>query len=899
MARRIALAILLSFVTPLPFPLVAQTPTAEVTGIVRDSASRSLIDVEIRASNLGTGYTYQAFSSSTGRYWLRGLPPGRYDVTASRIGLRSETYRNAGLAIGRTIKIDFTMRPFPVEVQPVTLRIAEVQIETTKSEISYVIPRERIARLPEESRQFIELAQLVPGATAGTPIGGPPTIGTAGPSIGALNRQSLGVLVDGGDFTEGLFGGLSGSVPLSAIQEFEVVQSQYSAELGRAASGIINVGTRRGGNELRVEGFGLYRHHALTARGPFEVKKPDFSRLHWGAAVAGPISPDRTLFFAAFERREQTDFSTVNTGGAFPSSEGTFETPFTDNLMFTRIDHRVSDDHEVTFRYAGEVGEQLIGVGGNRAFENGRKNTLDMHSGLVSHRWVPSRNWLNEARLHVISTRRALDRNAPPGPTLVYPSLTTGPNQGMERLRSVRVELRNDLSWISPAATGTHQIKLGMHLSWQENEVERVDFENGLFVFASDTASVPAFAIVTFGDAIRLDARNLQLALYAQDDWSPVPDLTLNLGLRYDIETNGSNQGFVSPFAGELPFIPTTPRAIDKDNLAPRVGIAWDPTGRGHTVVRGGFGIFYDASVAGPLLAFERSSGARTAQIPNPGTTDVDSLMIDPDNVGPAIWTNGEIETPMSRQYSVGVQQRFPGDLVVRIDGLFIQGRNLLLERDVNPVDPTGARRFPAFSDIFQVLSEGRAEAKMLLVEVRKAFPRGWLDIGYTLSDRKNTNDAWGVLVPQTDLDNLDLGAEWGPTAWDERHRVVATGEIELPFDLGLAAKVIYSSVRPFTAITGMNDNGDFSAQNDRPPGEGRNARRGPDFFRTDLGVTWDRGTWGAARIGLGLNIYNLFNTTNGDLSAVVNNIQSPLFGRPLAAFPGRQVEVGLRAWWK
>lgn len=900
MARWLTVVPALLLTTSLRAPVAAQTPTAEVTGVVRDHASRPLADVEIQALNLATGYAYRALTSSTGRYWLRALPPGSYDITARRIGLPSEALRNAGLAVGRTIGIDFTLSPAPLEVEPITVWIGAPLMETTKSEVSYVIGREKIERIPEESRQFIELAQLVPGATAGTEAtGGPPTIGTTGPTIGALNRQSLGVLVDGGDFTESLFGGLSGSVPLLAIQEFEVVQSQYSAELGRAASGIVNVVTRRGGNELRIESLGLYRHHALTARGAFEAEEPDFDRLHWGAAVAGPITPDRTHFFAAFERRDQNDFSTVNTGGAFRSFEGTFRTPFTDNLLFARVDHRWSDSHELTIRYSGEVGEQLIGVGGNRALENGRNNSLDMHSGLLSHRWDLGGNRLSESRLHISSTRRSLDRNAPPGPTLVYPSLTAGPHQGRQRLRTLRAELRNDLSWISTGSAATQHLKLGAHLSWQKNEVERIDFENGLFVFSSDTDSSPALAIVTFGDAIRLDSSNLQFAIYAADDWKPAQGLTLNLGLRYDLETNGSNQDFVSPFAGALPFIRTTPRPIDKDNLAPRIGIAWDPSAHGNTVLRAGFGIFYDALVAGPLLAFERSSGARTAQIPNPGTTDVDSLMIDPAALGPAIWTNGQIETPMTRQFSIGIQHRLPGELVVRADGLLVQGRHLLIQRDLNPVNSVGVRRFPGFSNIFQILSEGRAEAKMLLVEVRKTFPGGWFDIGYTLADRKNTNDAWGLLVPQTDAGSLDLDAEWGPSAWDERHRLVATGGIELPLDFGLAAKVIYASARPFTAITGSNDNGDFSLDNDRPPEEGRNARRGPDFFRTDIGITWNRLTWGRARMELQVNLYNLFNTTNGDPSSVRNNIQSPLFGQALAAFPGRQMEVGLQARWE
>ena len=886
-------------------PLAGQAPTSALSGVVRDSTLGPLPGVAIRAVSRTSGFAYATTTSSTGQYWLRGLPPDRYDVAASRIGLRPVVREDVELAVGRTVPLDFQLVASPVELEPLGVSVRRPAVETASASVSYVFDRERIERLSTESRQFMDLVPLVPGATIGTEAtGGPPAFGGSGASLGALNRQSLGVLVDGGDFTEGLFGDLGGSVPLLAIQEFEVIQSQYSAEMGRAASGMVSVATRRGGNELRTEGFALFRHHALTARGAFESEKPDFNRSHWGVAAGGPIAVDRTHFFVAFERRAENEFSTVNTGGAFPDYEGTFRTPFTDNLMFARIDHRAGESHDFTLRYAGEVGDELFGVGGIRSFEYGRENALDMHSALLGHRWALPNGWVNQARVHFASSRRALIRNAPPGPTLLYPDLMAGPHQAQERSSSVRAEFRDDLSLITTGRTGTHRVRLGTHLSWLHNETRSSFFENGAFFFARDDAALPVMGQVSFEDpAIRLDARNLQLAFYAQDDWSPTPNLTLSLGLRYEVETNGSNQGFVSPFAGELPFIPASSRPIDGDNLAPRIGVAWDPGGTGSTVIRGGFGVFYDALVAGPLLALERSSGVPLAQVLNPGTTLVDELRIDPDTLPPIIWTAGDIDTPFTRQYSLGVEQVLPGDVTVRLDGVLVQGRNLLLQRNLNPAvgrDESGAPRFrfPGYSRIVQLASAGRAEAKMLLVEVRKAWPRGWLNVGYTLADRRNTNDTWTFDVPLTDPDVLDPETEWGPAAWDERHRLTTTAFVGLPGRVGLAGKVVYASGRPFTAITGSDDNGDFSRENDRPPGEGRNERRGEDVFRADAGLTWEALAWGRARIALTVNVYNLFNTVNGLPSSIQNIVDSPNFGRPLAAYAGRQAEIGLEVLW-
>jgi len=521
-----------------------------------------------------------------------------------------------------------------------------------------------------------------------------------------------------------------------------------------------------------------------------------------------------------------------------------------------------------------------------------------MHGVLLAHRWSSAAGWQNEARLHVISTRRTLIRNAPPGPTYVYPSLRAGPRQGEERSRSVRIELRDDMSRLLTGATGSHRLQFGTHLSWLDDETGSAFFENGWFHFAANDDTLPdLFQLALRTPAIQLDARNLQIALYARDDWTPRRDLTLTLGLRYDVETNGTNQGYVSPFAGKLPFIPTTERPVDADNLAPRLGVAWEPGGDGRTVVRAGFGVFYDALVAGPLVALERSSGVPFVQARNPGTTDIDELMIDPDTVPPIVWTSGDIATGLTRQYSLGIQHSLPGRVSVRLDGVIVQGRHLLLERNLNPRLAGGVRRYPEFARVTQTVSEGRADAKLLLLQLRKTFPDGWLEVGYTLADRKNTNDTWGMpFVPQTDPDELDLDAEWGPAAWDERHRLVVTGGVQLPAGLGVAGKLIYASTRPFTAIVPKDPNGDGGEiPNDRPPGEARNARRGPDFFGTDLGLTWMAPAWGSIRIGTVLNVYNLFNTVNGIPSSVQNEIGVPAFSEPLAAFPGRQVELGVR----
>ena len=879
--------------------LVAQTPAAAITGSISDTDGTVLDRVEVVARNIDTGFEYRARTGRAGLYWLSALPPGRYDITARSIGYQAVTMQAVTLAVGRTITLDFVLAPAATELEPLVVVGTRPLLETTQSDVSFVLSQEEVARLPEESRRFIDLAKLLPGVTEATSSG---AFGRFGPALsaGALNAQSLGVFVDGADFTEPTHGELSGGLPLLAIQEFEVIQTTYAAEFGRAASGMVNVVTRRGSNDFELEAFGLLRDTRLNARGHFEAEKPDFSRSHWGFAAGGPITRDRTHYFVAFERKVENNFSTVETGGIFPALEGTFKTPFTDNLLFARVDHRLNDAHEVSIRYAGELGDRLDAVGpclsGLCSFESGQNNSLDLHSVLLTHRWTLGDNLLNEARLHVIRREFAQSGNAPPGPSLCFPTICTGPTTFTSAVEGTRIELIEDLSWTTAGRWGIHRVKLGTQLSWQDNLTRFGILEDGQFLFASDTASQPFLGIVGLGDAFGMDSRNVQVGLYAQDLWSPVPDITLTLGLRYDLETNGTNQNFVSTFAGDLPFIRTTPRPIDKNNLAPRIGIAWNPSGEGRAVVRGGFGIFYDALMLEPLVALERSSGFRVGVAFDPGTTDANALRPTL-NPAPLIWPSAEeLKTPFTRQYSLGVEFALPADIVVRADGLYIQGRNLLIERQLNTCDPaTGMCRFPQFGGVFQVLTKGEADTKMLLLGVKKSFSRGWINLNYTLADRHNTNDSWEDIVPAPlDPADDDFSSNRAPAAWDERHRLIATGGTELPFGLSLAVKAIYASARPFTALTTDDLNGDGQV-NDRPPGEERNARSGPDFFRTDLGVEWNLPLSNRARIGVQLNVYNLFNTTNLQPESVVRSIESAVFGAAQNAFAGRQVEFGFR----
>ena len=492
-------------------PLAAQTPTAALTGLIRDSIGNPLPSAEVVVENTATGYDYRGQANATGRYWLRALPPGRYQITARTLGFRAVTRQGVTLSVGQTATLDFALPEAAVMLEPLVVVGGQRLMETTQADVSFVLDRHEIDIVPEESRAFMDLALLAPGATH-TPGAAD---GVASNGIGALSPYYVGVLLDGGSLIGGELNEYTGGVPLLAIQEFEVLTSSYSAEFGKAASGIVNAISRRGSNELTIEGFGLYRHRSINALGEFEQTKPEFNRTNWGVAVGGPIQRDRTHLFLALERKAENSFSTVETGGIWPQYEGTFKTPFNDNLLFARIDHRPTAAHELTLRYTGDISDRRSEVGGLRAEERGVDRRQRMHSVLIAHR-ATFGSVLNELRLHVL---RQEDVREPlsDGPAFDFPSLWRGGDWTSWNILNHRVELIEKLSLVTTGATGTHRVTVGAQGSLVDVDDISTGWTNGLFVFDEDGDTQPASLHLSF-DPFVANETNVQLGAFVEDE---------------------------------------------------------------------------------------------------------------------------------------------------------------------------------------------------------------------------------------------------------------------------------------------------------------------------------------------------------------------------------------------
>ena len=366
-------------------------------------------------------------------------------------------------------------------------------------------------------------------------------------------------------------------------------------------------------------------------------------------------------------------------------------------------------------------------------------------------------------------------------------------------------------------------------------------------------------------------------AAFGQDHWKPAPRLTLNLGVRWDYE-DGIRV------------------ARDADNIAPRVGVAFDPWRDGRTSIRGSYGVYYDAVLFQALVNSFRGSQVFRTQIAEPGYPD--PFGPNPNRAGAAVVAapNGRrfadsIRTPYTEQASVGLRH-LHGPLSMTADAVWARGRNLMRLRDGNYPnldDPQRRRPDPNFQEITIRETEGRSLYRAVQVGLQKRHSRRHsYGIAYTLSRSDRDTEDWDF-VPQ---DQRDYGADWGPSSSDARHRLAASANIDLVRGLRLTAIVIARSGLPYNVTTGNNDPNRDGYFTDRPPGVGRNSSRGDGSRQLDARLTRSF-VFGARRVDLIVEAFNVANRKNW---IVYDGVQpSATFGKPTDAANPREVQIGVR----
>ena len=827
--RYLSLAIVAcAIVALLPALVSAQAAVATLSGRVTDVQDAVRPGATVTVRHLATGATRTVTSDGDGRFTIPFLPPGAYSVDVQLANFSPWRADSIVLQVGQERQVDVRLTVGAVRE---TITVAEAA-RTVTTAVDGVLAAESIQALPLNGRNFLELAMLVPGNSPTPTFDPTKTNSVLVSSAGQLGRGG-NITIDGQSNTDDVVGGPLLNLPIDAVQEFQIATNRFGADLGRSASSVINVVTRSGGNTSQGSAAYFIRDDAWQASSPLvadDSTTPPFNRQQMSATYGGPLRRDRLFWFAAGEFRDQDGGILVGARDtvtrAIPRSFA--DAPLRDGLWSMRVD-AAGQTNRVQLRYAGQWATDTSSSAGERAMGSAsqRQEALNRYNSVLGG-WTtaPSGRFVNDVS---VSVSTFYNRTLPvtQGPQLTFPSLVDGAS-----FRMPQETLQTRLQAVDTATLvrGPHTIQFGGELHrvdaefrlgvFQEGRVELVeDFpnfdhtgdgridDNDLLFAVTLRSGKPDQAL------IQPDADNVHLAGFIQDDWNVSNRLALNVGLRYEFDTDVNNQSRVdelNPIV--LPFV-TAERQRDTNNFAPRIGLAWNPDGTGRLVVRGGYGIYYDRIVL-QIQSLERGLDGRSLPIevragnvffldPNTGQLPPGAPTLSNPFTGfvlPGAGASGiniidpHLQSPMVHEFHVGIETDIAG-VRTRIDGIHDVGRNFLIGRTVGQVfNPVvgGPER------VVNIESSAETQYDALLLSAEKRIPGGHaFSLSYTLAKAFNYANDDQIPFLNGPIDPDDLRREFGPTPNDRRHRFVASGNARVPGDVDVAAIWTMSSGVP------------------------------------------------------------------------------------------------------
>lgn len=973
----------------------AQT-TGRIAGQVLDSSQAVVPAAEVTVVNQANALKRTAAADQQGRYAVADLPVGLYSVSAGARGFKTQVRAGVMVNVATAVTADFILSPGEVtETVQVTERLRDVE---TVSSSGRMMDNGQLMGLPINGRDYARFSLLAPGAVARTNQ-------LADLTFNGLHTIHNQFSIDGVDATRvdapymanGYERGarlLTGS--LETIAEFRVQTGNYKAEYGRAAAAFVAIATRSGGNDTHGVLFDFFRNSALDARNYFNNSgdKAPFRYNNFGGNLGGALRKDRTFYFANYEGSRQrigvTGSGTVPSAllrekviatspvlkpvvEMFPLGTSSTADPLVDlyttarssrvreDTGSVRIDHHLSDSD----RLFGRVNINDSRVYGPLFLVSAQASalgTLDFQDVpgrianiALNHQHTFSPRLLNEflAGAQRITGQTNSDV---PFPRFNVTGLTAQPGtRGRTFLINGSYQVGNGTTWVN----GAHTLKWGGTLywvrMWRRSANSQVISYTSLDNFVNNRA---ASATLTAGyDRIANDA--LMFGAYVQDTWQVRPRLTLDYGLRYDLnpapwDVDGKAQPY-DPRTSQLAAPGAAFFATNYRNFAPRFALSWQPASR--LLVRTGYGIFYGL--------FPASNGVSLSRNTMPGNTSMVRQQI-PDLSYPIepFLTRGTSPLPSAAGFPWNspdlYAQHWNLTLVFQVSesdsvsAAYVANRGINLGRSINVnfFDPAlGRRPVAAFTDISVRYADGQSVFHALQLSWKRRMARGlqsefYYSFGKVLDD---VGDAGlGSSQPQ---DNRNYRAERGPGAGDVRNNVSYVVLYELPIGKGHrlagtapgAAGVLLSGwkvsslgiLRSGIAKTvniGVNTFGNGNLSNQRPDAVagvspyaavqrpegwlnaaaytmpltgtfgnlGRNTIRGPDFQQIDFSVLKETRLTERTRSEFRVEFFNLFNRPNFDFPNVTFATSSfgrilNTVGRTMGMGTSRQVQIAMK----
>jgi hypothetical protein len=933
----------------------SQATTGNIEGRIVDPNGAAVANVTVTATNQDTGFEKTAQTTDEGNFVLPLLQPGVYRVTtAAASGFAAATYENVRVTVGakNTLEIALTAGG---STNVVDVSAEGQGVEVTRTSISSTVDERRVINLPTNGRNFLDFVVLTPGIVRDPTRAGDLAVGG---QKGTLNSLQI----DGTSSDNTFFGQSSGRIgsgrapsqfSVDTVKEFQVNQNGFSAEFGRAAGAVINVVTKSGTNRFTGSAFEYFRDESLNARSPLLVAanraRPAGQINQFGGTIGGPIARDRAFFFGAYEgqRSDLPNPVVLNSLPFAPASVQALLGPKTasydinrqQDTFLVKTDFIINDSNQIWVRFNQQnfTGTNLEFSGTNSALEH--TGNSNVKTSALSTSWTSTitPNYFNEFRFQYSRDREpGLANSDDPEVTVtntlggINETFFFGRNNFSPRETTInRYQFIDNQTYI----TGNHTIKFGADLLF-----DRIfNFFPGLFggsytftSYANLGNRIPSRYRQSFAGAGTsggtTNPNSSEYGFFVQDDWRVIPNLTLNLGLRYDYQTIAK-----PPIQNPNPALlaagfDTGFQPKDKNNLAPRFGFAYAFDEK--TVLRGGYGLFYARTPAITTGTAHSQNGIQVVAIDINCVTSPALCPTYP-NVFPSVPTGATLapvnlylfdrnyEQPFTQQARLQFEREVFANTTFSAQYTMFKGDDLTRTRNANlsaPVattvpiyngsTPTGEtfvfqrfsnpRPIPAFQRISLFESTAKSFYQGLTLELNRRFAnRLQFSMSYTLSKAKDDKPDQTSVVPGGGDDakiaenQFDLSNEYERSDLDVRHRFIFSPVYETGTFRYSDNKIVrallsdYLVTGIFTAQSGIaysalvtgDPNGDGITSTDRVPGTRRNEFSTPAIYQLDMRVGRIIRFGERYRLSLFAEGFNIFNRSN------VQNVFRNLYG--------------------
>src|SRR5262245_1295640 len=707
-------------------PAGAQQGTGELRGRVVDAQNAVLPGVAVVAKNEASGQFREVVSGADGSFFMSALTPGSYELSAQLSGFKRYQRGNVRVEVGKTQSIDVQLQVGGIE-QEITVTAESPIVDTTTKQLGGSVPTQELQDVPSLNRNFTSYLSLLPGITSTISVD---SFGADSIRVNGQATQNANYMLDGAanndNFNNGN-GGAQARTPVEAVQEFQLLTSNFDAEFGSTSGGVVNAVSKQGTNNYHGTAFFFAQNEKMTSLDYFAkqqgLAKTKADQQQWGGNLGGPIVKNKLHFFVNLERIDQNRARTMNIN-ARPELSATANTH--DNVWnwMVRVDHQINANNTWAVRWLQETSpqtNQLVQTNYTlrRAEEEQDKDWTivgTLNSVIANTRVnVLKFSYTHEDVFFGNPGYFEKGNQTSLGPLLVHQTFEDGIATRANRRMDPAYQLDETFSWFMPGKRGDHDLKFGASYYYLPLHVFDAGTLNGQFTFSASDRDFNAADPRTYPDRLFVRVpgesdyfvKGKEVGLFAQDKWKINGRFTASLGLRWDVEDVQLDN------TGNFLFSDPSHSPVDKNNLSPRVGGTWTLDDRGTAVIRGGYGLY-----------FQKTSYSNFTPIASSGVTSSSFLVLFPTNnidPGPSLgqfptneflvngpvvnrallnqrypagtttkntgtvrFDNPDRHLPYSHQASIGLEKQLAGSIAVSADYVHASHRHLYMLQELN-----------------------------------------------------------------------------------------------------------------------------------------------------------------------------------------------------------------------